>query len=338
MQSGLKHEDIYLTLHLASLKSEHFSLLTTSDLFPARFFILIHHPPSASFAHTKGEIPTSSMSSNEEGKAMLVGMGFDPEAASQALRECGGNLEQAANLLLTGGGGNSSIPNSNTGQGGGDSMTVRMIHSPLSQYSVENGRSACTCIALTAAENFLRKAAVGDTNVTPNFLQEAITNGVQTYNSLNIAQQSQSMEHMAAEDVLRTGAFGLAVDEGGMQQGMLTMVGLNLRALLPAGQSPTHWTCALVTKPPETVVCCIPPASQSSSSASFLLVDSHPRQAQFQAEGAYVRSHDSMEGLIRSLDTLFPPTDLGDDIPEMMAAMYNSFDLYRLHLRDESGS
>jgi hypothetical protein len=42
--------------------------------------------------------------------------------------------------------------------------------------------------------------------------------------------------------------------------------------------------------------------------------------------------------LIRSLEILFPPTELGSDIPEMMAAMYNSFDLYRLRLRDESGS
>jgi hypothetical protein len=281
------------------------------------------------------------MSSYEEGKGMLVGMGFDPEAASQALGECGGNLEQAANLLLTGGGGSSTAiyNNSNDGAGPGgvrDSTEVRMIHCPLSQYSMANGRSACTCIALTAAERFLRQAAQGDCTVTPAFLQEAIVSGVQTYSNLNSAQ-SQSMEHMAAEDVLRTGAFGLALDGGTVQQGMLTVEGLNLRALLPAGQSPTNWTCALVTKPPETVVCCIPPANQSSS-ASFLLVDSHPRQAQFQAEGAYVRSHGSMEALIRSLETLFPPTELGSDIPEMMAAMYNSFDLYRLRLGDENGS
>jgi hypothetical protein len=105
----------------------------------------------------------------------------------------------------------------------------------------------------------------------------------------------------------------------------------------------------------ETVLVCLPPlsskttngdtttstTSSSSSSSrddnSFILIDSHPRPQQFPgATEAYARLHSSLQSLIASsLQVLFPYTDLGSDVPELMAAMYNQFDLYRFRFRQQ---
>ena len=45
---------------------------------------------------------------------------------------------------------------------------------------------------------------------------------------------------------------------------------------------------------------------------------------------AYAKLHDNLNDLIDTIQIIFPPTALDPDIPEMMAMMYNSFDLYPL--------
>lgn len=40
-------------------------------------------------------------------------------------------------------------------------MSIQVISAPISQYDVENGRSACTCICLEAALQTLREFANG---------------------------------------------------------------------------------------------------------------------------------------------------------------------------------
>jgi hypothetical protein len=43
-------------------------------------------------------------------------------------------------------------------------------------------------------------------------------------------------------------------------------------------------------------------------------------------------AHDNMGSLVRTLLKIFPFTDLGGDVGEMMRMMYNSFDAYVLHM------
>ena len=267
----------------------------------------------------------------EEALGMLTAMGFPDDQARAALRECGGNLENAANLLLSGGGGSAA---GTTTSSSNDTNTA-MIHGALHQYNVDNGKSACTCIALTAAEQFLKQQQQQQPAVDAKFLQNAVLQGVEKYNAL-MAGGSSSTEHLSAEEVLQTGAFpSLQLDAGGVMQGMLSPRNgpLSLQALLSASQM-SQWTCVLIIKPPETVLCCLPPANSSNSSATlpFLLIDSHPRPQQFDAQGSYVRQHGTLAALVQSLETLFPATQLGPDVPEWMGAMYNQFDLYRLRL------
>jgi hypothetical protein len=290
------------------------------------------------------------MTSQEDAVAMLTAMGFEASQASEALTICGGNVEQAANYLLTGG------VVSQQGQGSNaradhsvsSSQTeTRTVHSSMSQYTVTQGRSACTCISLVAAEKFLQNCNAGTDPVqavSSELLQDVVTSGVAAYQRLQSSSQStgtSSVEHLSAEEVLQAGAFPSLVLTGGIRQGILSHDDASnpqgLRQQLTDCQSATGWTCVLITKTPETVLVCLPPTANASSAStssdnSFLLLDSHPRPHQFDAAGSYARIHNSMQGLVQSLSIIFPVTDLGPDIPEMMAIMYNSFDLYPLRL------
>ena len=260
---------------------------------------------------------------SEDAKNMLVSMGFSAERAAAALQECGGSLESAANLLLSGWegatAGNETPSQLPTAEG-----IEEMLECPLSQYSFDNGKSACTCIALVAAEKCLQET-VGACRDAPvlnaEFLQDCILQGIEIFNTMSAT--NPSTEHLSAEEVLQADIFDhLKLGASGVVQGMLSANGpTSFRAVLPATQSPTQWTCALITKPPETVVCFLPPTNYRGCDARpFCLVDSHPRQHLFGAEGSYIRKHSSFEGLIQSLEELFPPTNLGPEIPELIAA------------------
>lgn len=86
---------------------------------------------------------------SEEAVSQLTAMGFEEAQAQDALTVANGNIDQAVNILLGGGGATSNI---STAQHSSDSS---LILCSTSQYNVENGRSACTCIALMGAVLFL---------------------------------------------------------------------------------------------------------------------------------------------------------------------------------------
>mmetsp|Transcript_3619 Transcript_3619/g.9987 ORF Transcript_3619/g.9987 Transcript_3619/m.9987 type:complete len:310 (+) Transcript_3619:20-949(+) len=291
----------------------------------------------------------------------LISMGFDPIQCQSALDLTGGNLEQAVNYLLTGeappSAGNPPPPNASS-LWSTPSLPVRMVHGPISQYSVENGRSACTCIALRAASDVLVQLSNNSTSsgsgsgsletiLTVTFLQMSIVLGVETYDNLKVVDAG--MEHKSAEEVLATGSYPSLSQDGPVLQGMLSSTSppeqqpLGLYTLLSASQDSTNWTCVLITKPPETVLVVLPPTTTTTTttsppSYSFALIDSHPRPQQFQAQQSYARLHANLHDLVISLNAIFPCAQLGPDIPELMAAMYNQFDLYRFRRQSSSSS
>lgn len=293
------------------------------------------------------------MSSNDNAIQMITAMGFDAAQAQQALQASNGNVEHAVNFLLMGGGsgggsgGGGSASASSTSVTGGAASERVVVVGPISQYSVDNGRSACTCIALTAATQFLQSPSPSQDNLTADFLQSMIVKGVEHYHhfssTLSSSSGSGSVEHLSPEEVLQHAGqqFPLQMLPGGIRQGALSPDPhhpLGLSSLLQAihqEQPPSKWMALLMTKTPETVCLLFPPPASSPSSSStggsccFWLVDSHPRSG---IEGSYAKSHSSLHELAGSLQTIFPFTDLGPDVPEMMAAMYNSFDLYPLLL------
>jgi hypothetical protein len=297
----------------------------------------------------------------------LLAMGFDESAARVALHETAGNVEQAINALLLGSISTSSnsapvsvltIPNVTDVD---DSGSIATFYGTTSQYQVENGMSACTFMALSAARSFLQQPPANIIGIQmPSFLDEMVLQGSLLYQQwMQHHPHSQVSQHTSPEEALKSGYFDdLCLRDRGIRQGMLWPQN-NWHALLTECQSPTEWVCVVITKPPETILVCLPPSSSSSSSSSssnrsapsednvqlpplyYYLMDSHPRPTlgnDTNNNAAYARCHETMEQLIASLQVLFPPVPLdGDDCGEVMAALYNSFDLYPLALAAPKG-
>ena len=283
----------------------------------------------------------------EEDIKQLCAMGFPESQAKEALQVSDGNLEIAVNYLL-GGGLPAGIGASVSGPAaaaplaeppsGSQSMAAiakGLITCGTSQYNVDNGRSACTCIALTTASHFLENQ-----NVDSKFLNEMITQGVTNYQTLSTG--GSNVEHLSAEEVLskdtNRSIFQVENILGGVRQGILSNDSnhpLGMKSLLQGirhefsslGKGDNEWLCVLITKTPETVLVCFPPDSISPS--SYWLLDSHPRP-QLGVQSAYAKLHPNLDQLLLSLMAIFPATELGPDIPEMMAMLYNSFDFYPL--------
>jgi hypothetical protein len=260
--------------------------------------------------------------------AQLTAMGFEAIKVQEALNAVNGNVDQAVHVLLGG-----AIPPQQQQQQQQQLESSSLIHCAKSQYSGENGRSACTCIALMGAALFLSS---GETiSVSSELLENMIDMGVAAYQQLPVS--GTNVEHLSAEEVLQSKAIeqfkSLVLMEGGVRQGVLSGQAANhplgLGAILQECLSPDTWVAALITKPPETVVVLLPPTSQASG--EYILLDSHPRPGL--SHGSYARIHASLEDLVQSLQAIYPVTELGNDIPEMMAMMYNSFDVYPLTWR-----
>ena len=149
------------------------------------------------------------MTVRNEDVAQLTSMGFPEEEAKTALKETGGNLELAVSRLLSGGG----IGGDSTSEGAISAFsnaTDSSVRGSTSQYTYgSDGRSACTCIALTAAESISNAAATDSESmiITTEFLDRSIQEGVARYIKLRNALASSSagsnsVEHLSADEVL----------------------------------------------------------------------------------------------------------------------------------------
>jgi hypothetical protein len=171
----------------------------------------------------------------DEDVDQLVCMGFPNIEVRNALQITAGNLENAVNHLLSGGGGGGggiaasapttqhvASPNNNNNNNNGNNSGVHVVvEGTTSQYTYSSdGRSACTCIALTVADMILNNNMMtttttttcnniseDDTNnndiITADFLDSAIAEGVSRYRRLVSSSSSSEVEHLSAEEVLR---------------------------------------------------------------------------------------------------------------------------------------
>ena len=154
------------------------------------------------------------MTVRDEDVAQLTWMGFPEDHARNALRETGGNLEAAINGLLSGGDFGSTIASNpkvfsslSEGASSSDSSDAdSLVRGSTSQYTYgPDGRSACTCIALTVADMIANASTTDsdDTILTTDFLDRTIHEGVARYAKLRSAFASSSVEHLSADEVLR---------------------------------------------------------------------------------------------------------------------------------------
>eukprot|EP00593_Proboscia_inermis_P002488 CAMPEP_0171297826 /NCGR_PEP_ID=MMETSP0816-20121228/6573_1 /TAXON_ID=420281 /ORGANISM="Proboscia inermis, Strain CCAP1064/1" /LENGTH=316 /DNA_ID=CAMNT_0011772385 /DNA_START=87 /DNA_END=1037 /DNA_ORIENTATION=- len=293
----------------------------------------------------------------------LRSMGFDSSSnCLRAIQQSGGNLDVAIDMLLNNAGGMCANETGNTASMGNEGKSRRIVQCPISQYDIPQGKSACTCIALRAAQQFLVATTSASGNddpsglISPDFLQRILLEGVELYKSLQSNATDTSVEHMSAEEVLGRPSKNLPrlSTIGGVRQGILGRESLSLFSVLKEchvlsddgehGSSSNNWVAVVLTKTPETVVVLLPPMTSSNNSGamekdskhSFILIDSHPRPGI--SLNCYAAFHDSLEDLVNeSLEQIFPVNNSLDpnDVGEMMVMMYNSFDAYPLRLKTE---
>jgi UBA/TS-N domain len=305
--------------------------------------------------------------------ATLTAMGFSEDEAIRALQQSSGNLEYAANLLLmggadggaplgvTGGSTSSSLAGRYNDRPPGDETEAaeeedNVVLAAVSQYDLPEGRSACTCIALAAADSMLlqlqqqeqgdhNSSSTGRTSSSCSYwstesLTACLYRGHEIY--LHYQQQQQNgsstttTEHTSAEELLHlfpnlqlidssSGAFSVMI-----RQGLLTDDGSCWQELLTTTDAgPDGSTAYIITKPPETVLVYYDHHHNSSSSSSgWWLVDSHCRPPRFRQ--AYALRHETWSALQTSLQRLFPATPAIPGVAPIMMAMYNSVDVYPL--------
>lgn len=289
-------------------------------------------------------------------------MGFPESSARSALDWSSGNMSVALDYLLSGSVDDQQQEdrkkqhNTPAGRPTDDAIIGRsnntheyIVHSELSQYSLPNGRSACTCIALKAASSLLLNAdlrsdkQVGE--ISSEVLSDCILEGVQSYQAImeGSSPSASIAEHMSPEEVLSKfpGTISDKIEVVSLQSGVLlssppsVTVPSGIYDCLAnscyrnKGVNPCSSVGVILVKPPETILILLPPLS--SDGGSFILVDSHPRPPV--CAGSYVHIFPKLEELCGKLSSIFPAVDLGPDVGDMMAMMYNSFDAYVLQVK-----
>ena len=127
--------------------------------------------------------------SEDESISLLMSMGFDKQSSQQALQFSGGNVERAVECLLSGNNipADSTATNTNFGITNNNSSSL-IVQSDISQYSNPLGRSACTAIALTLANNCIRQLdndASPENVIDAGLLSRSVTDGINLYRELS---------------------------------------------------------------------------------------------------------------------------------------------------------
>lgn len=279
----------------------------------------------------------SRTTSNDDALALLVSMGFDQDLSSAALVVSAGNVESAINYLTDEAAeavlrAEASRLSNAAGDGYGSVISNLSISKPMvvagsSQYSFDGGRSACTCMALEIAQGLLMSDDPSSA-LSSTFLDRSLRRGVEIYTSI----LTSSTEHMSAEEAWTQFSNlklqgeivqGVLSRDPSQPQGLLSLLRGRCSAAPQDEQRGHDWVFVVLTKTPETVLLCL------SRRDGYWLVDSHPRPNIWpDAIHAYAKHHASLEEIVASVNLIFPFVDLGSDVPELMAVMYNSFDLY----------
>ena len=269
--------------------------------------------------------------------------GASIETANYYLEASGGTVDGAVGLYFEMGGAPApsndlSPTSSNTAQSGNqgaskdaNGQTVEpadptpsfTLIAPTSQFTLPEGRSACTTIACEAA--FLMTMTMeqnGGVDATTfedvSKIVSVIADGVAEYKVINA---NAAAEHMSCGEVMiMSQKYSKVMEQVIMVQGSTegsTAFVEELDKAMEGAQEDKAPVCAVITKPPESVVV------YCHQNGTYVLFDSHPRQT-LGIQGAYVCGFASSAGCAAFLRGIFPAVaGLGDG---MMAQMYNSFE------------
>ena len=229
----------------------------------------------------------------------------------------------------------------------------------LSQYTFgDEGRSACTAIALVAARALLPLAdrvAEDAFAADAGAIGELVMAGVASHGARRSAGGAGG-DHEDAASVLHqqgtaAGVRSLAVRQGMLQQQPSPLAGggtaraacedLSLEGILRQAQAAAVGAgvvAVVLTKPPETVLAIVPAGTVESvggigARRRHAVFDSHPRPG-LDMHGAHLLFFDSLLAQAQWLEQrdVFPRVDLGAGADDMQSMVYNMFDATLLAL------
>jgi|UPI00049183CD hypothetical protein len=203
----------------------------------------------------------------------------------------------------------------------------------MSQFSFEDGRSACTTIACEASMLLLEHDSVEKTVGTeisdPDFVLKVVTEGVNQYRAQN-AERSGGVEHQSCHEVLLANKkYSETLESCGYEQSNTSIPNAFCNELKRALETSKNCggLCCVITKPPETMVVGVHPPTGAFPQGHFTVFDSHPRPS-LMFQGAFMVGFNSADATASFLREIFPAVEgLGSS---MMAQMYNSFDMTML--------
>lgn len=252
---------------------------------------------------------------------------------------------------------NVSQYNNDTGLNGRSACTAIALIMGCKLLTMMNDvRTTTTTTTTTSLEDYINS----------DFLRVSIEEGIRLHHHSLVPESG--VEHASVEELLRANSISSRNNNNtcddssdllssvrqfvhSPRQGILSNASfgdnpMGLETILSQCQfdaiNQQSYIAVVITKPPETVLVLLPPPSSSSLSSSststlsssshpYILLDSHPRPQQLSPHypsGSYALYHSTLRELVASLQQIFPVVELGSDVPEMMAMMYNSFDAY----------
>ena len=205
-----------------------------------------------------------------------------------------------------------------------------------SQFTFEDGRSACTTIALEASFQLLKlqhdEESLSLKVSEPDFISKFVREGINQYRSKNTARAGGA-EHQSCQEVLLVNTrYSETLEAINFRQSNATSPNAFYNEMKDALEISklNGPICCIITKPPETNVVLVHPATSKFPQGHFVVFDSHPRPS-LMFQGAFMIGFNSAEATASFLREVFPTVaGLGDSV---MAQMYNCFDLTVLRMK-----
>lgn len=310
--------------------------------------------------------------SDDDSISLLMSMGFDSSQAQQALKICDGNVQRAVECLLGGNlfsAANASLSTSSNDGGVNNIIQseITQYSNPLGRSACT---AIALTLAHKSLELLnIDPVASPELRIDSALLTTSINEGIQLYSNLIANNNSNGgAEHSSVEDLLNACSTlgnndnnnniisklkmlpnsprqGILSSNNDQHNNMMGLEALLAQCQMDAATAVTEqqpYIAVVITKPPETILVILPNNNTASTSTTistntnkYILIDSHPRPQQLSPHyptGSYALFHPTLSSLVSSLKELFPVTELGDGVPELMQMMYNSFDVYPFQL------
>jgi hypothetical protein len=205
--------------------------------------------------------------------------------------------------------------------------THNVVELGISQYSFEEGASACTVIASAAMRHLLIELTLSSAySVDLDVLRQIVIDGVAQFARSGLGQ------HLAVDKLGHTFFQPATMADNGLLHGMLQVGAFTrlIQQVRSVASSRTGYVGVVITKPPETIALLLPLSQTGAAEASrYFFFDSHSRP-HLGHDSAYLLECGNEDTIVACLESIFPPLPLDpfDDHSRLdeFTMMYNMFE------------